>query len=187
MATVKLGNAQVEIADASTAMAVQSHVDGLNAELTTAKTRAVRADAAEAERDAAKAEIVTIKAQKETEIAQIRADAATGVRDRIALELKVAGVCGKDYKCDGKKDDELRADALAALKVEVPAERRADSAYMAVRFDIAMETHAAGKPASAAAILSAGLNAKPDTRADAARPDAPVTMSANEALARQWG
>lgn len=187
MAQVRLGNLTVDVPDAATASAIQTHVDSQTQALATAQTHAVRADRAEADRDQAKADATRIQAEADAKLAQVRADAAGSVRSRIALELQVQGVMGKDFKAEGKSDRQLRADALGKLGIEVPADKSDD--YVAARFDGAIETRSDGKVVtpvagrSAAQLLADQMNVRGDGEKTGAEPE---HYDANAALGARW-
>lgn len=112
--------------------ALEVKVKNLETELTAQKTRA---DQAEAQRDAAKERAdAAEKARKDA------ADAApAAMRARLKLEDKVATVLGADFKTDGKDDAALhRAVAEKLLGKALPAD--ASPAYLAARYDAAIET-----------------------------------------------
>ena len=188
MASVKLGNATLEIADANAAVAIQAHVDAQASELSTVRADSKKfqdeRDAAKAAVDAAKAETTALKTEHETKIAQIRADAAAGVRERIALEVKVATLV-KDHKPEGKTDRQLRADGLKALGQEISDDK--SDAYVAAAFDIAFEKRGdtSRKPTQTAAnILAAGLNS--GARGDGVNNEIP-DLDANRLMGRNFG
>ena len=117
----------------------QARADALEAKLKTAETAVAaektRADQAEAQRDAAKERAdAADKARKDA------ADAApAAMRARLKLEDKVAAVLGADFKVDGKDDAALqRAVAEKLLGKALPAD--ASPAYLAARYDAAIET-----------------------------------------------
>lgn len=160
MATVKLGNATVEVADGATALAVQQYVDGLNAQVTASLTEKTRADSAAGELAAAKAQIDTLKTDHAAALEVVKADAAKTARARVALETKVSGICGADWKADGKTDRQCRVDALNALKVDVAADASDD--YLTAALDFASKADA--KPrVTTADVFGKGLNNNADS------------------------
>lgn len=69
---------------------------------------------------------------------KIRADAETATRARVALETKLTPHVGDKYRFDGKKDAEIRKDALGKLCPELDLTGK-DDAYVAARLDIALD------------------------------------------------
>lgn len=134
MATIKLGNMTLEVADAATATAIQTHVDGLASQVETLTNARGDADTAKGALAAAKAEVETLKAAHTAELTQVRADADKTARARVALETKIAGLCGAEWKADGKSDRDCMVDGLKALKVEVAADASDDYLRGALEF-----------------------------------------------------
>ena len=156
MATIKLGNLTVEVADAATASTIQTHVDSLNGQITAALTEKTRADSAAGELAAATAQIETLKTDHAAALEVVKADAMKAARGRVALENKVAGICGAEWKADGKTDRDCRLDALKVLKVEVAAD--ASDEYIAGALDFASKAKADAPRLTTADVIAAGMN-----------------------------
>lgn len=188
MATVKLGNATVEVADNATALAIQSHVDSLNGQVTAALAEKTRADTAEGKLAAA----IAAAAAKHTAHADAKATATKcdecgapmkgGKFDsevakgdaaiRVALETKAAAIIGGDWKADGKTNREIRIDALKALKVEFAADASDD--YLAGALDFKADA----KRPTTADVFALGLNGGGDNRADSGKTDNIASLAA---------
>lgn len=142
MPAVRLGNLTLDVADASTAQAIQTHVDTLQAraDATEAAKQAekARADKAEGERDAAKAAAEQAKAEVAKAAEQARADA----KARMALESQVAKVL-PELQTEGKTDAELRLAVLQKLDPQFKADGKSE-VYVQARFDAALDLQAAG-------------------------------------------
>lgn len=134
---IKIGRVQVEVADASVAQAIVTHLDSQEAALAKAELEAkdlkVKADKFEAERDQAKADAEKVKA----DAAEQLKDADVKARARVALEAKATEVLGKDVKLDAT-DDEIRAQVVAKLAPAADLKDKS-SAYIEARFDAALE------------------------------------------------
>jgi hypothetical protein len=156
MATIKLGNLTVEVADAATASTIQTHVDSLSGQITAALTEKTRADSAAGELAAATAQIETLKTDHAAALEVVKADAMKAARGRVALENKVAGICGAEWKADGKTDRDCRLDALKVLKVEVAAD--ASDEYIAGALDFASKAKADAPRLTTADVIAAGMN-----------------------------
>lgn len=89
----------------------------------------------EAERDAAAARADALEA----EVKAFREDAAKAAR--ADLEKVAAGVCGKEFKADGKSDREVKAAVIAARLPSVKLDGK-DDVYVAAMFDAALATPA---------------------------------------------
>ena len=142
MPAVRLGNLTLDVADASTAQAIQTHVDTLQAKADAAEAAKLaektRADKAEGERDAAKAAAEQAKAEVAKAAEQARADA----KARMALESQVAKVL-PELQTEGKTDAELRLAVLQKLDPQFKADGKSE-VYVQARFDAALDLQAAG-------------------------------------------
>ena len=78
------------------------------------------------------------KKQDAADIEKVRTDAIAATRARVALETALAPHLGAEYRCDGKTDAELRADALAKLAPELDLKGRTD-AQIEARLEVALE------------------------------------------------
>ena len=162
MATIKLGNLALEVADAATATSIQTHVDALTAKVAELSTVTTRADEAAGALAAKAAEVEKLKADHAAALEAFKADALGAARARVSLETQVAAICGADWKADGKTDRECRLDAVKALKVEVPADASDD--YLRAVIDHTPKADA--KRVTTADLFAAGL--KDGNRADTA-------------------
>lgn len=158
MHKIKIGDVEHEVPEA-----VAAHLTALQARADAAHPDTARADKAEGEVAALKA----AAAEHEAQLAKVRADALPQARERVALEAQCQAVCGKDWKADGKTDQQCRADALAAMKVEIPASRADSAEYLQGAFDLAL---ASRKNTTTAQALAAGMN-QTQHRADSATAD----------------
>lgn len=120
-----------------------------------------RADTAQAKADAAVAEVAKEK--------KLRLDGAEStkaeVRARLELERTAGDVLGTGIKLDGKSDTEIKVEVLARLDADFAPAGKSE-AYVAARYDIALEKHLAENPALDALRVAAAAPGKPAPRLD---------------------
>lgn len=120
-----------------------------------------KADTAQAKADAAMADLA---GEKKARLDSVEATKAE-IRSRIELERTAGDVLGTGVKLDGVKDTEIKVQVLSRLDADFVAAGKSE-AYVAARFDIAMEKYRAENPALDALRVAAAAPGKPAPRLD---------------------